>query len=282
MWQFVSITIRLLIQNLGFPSASMKTPLYDPNADPNDRYKLGWGKNAGQAARFYKGIPRQWLEKAEKEEKAKEAAAAAALATQVQNRGSNIAERQVVSCKTPKGLGDESRATRKPSTGTVSWPCQTGSATTSAQRPDIVPLLGGKISNDNLSTVLSMPNSFNPIWTEPGAVPRNEEVGWPTQQEMNQDGDARARRDGGLRRFMPLPRRNHVDPRLAHTSDALALKPGDRVPWNLREVTGERWDLHEYQRQIERIYPEPAEEVSFEEAPESIRALIDEIDEMTG
>lgn len=147
---------------------------------------------------------------------------------------------------------------------------------------------------DGLSAVLALPSSFNNIWTSPG-VPVGEQADWPTAQEYAQGGDNRIRKGEEFRRFLPVPRRNTLDKRLVNeygqfapiggpgASSSAAQPPqsqtqGPEVPWKMREVLGERWDLNRHERHEDKHNSTPAEEIALEDAPPQIQDLIAEID----
>ena len=147
-----------------------------------------------------------------------------------------------------------------------------------------------------------MPTSFNDIWTSPH-LPPEERVDWPTAQQLTLDGDNRIRKGEEFRRFLPMPRKNTLDPRLAAkfrrgNGKAVETAPGmehqpygvaasadrgrrevDEVPWAMRQIVGERWDLHHYERHEEKYGMEISQYIAHEEAPNQIRRLIAEIDE---
>jgi len=152
-------------------------------------------------------------------------------------------------------------------------------------------------STDGLSAVLALPSSFNSIWGSPD-IPVGERVDWPTAQEYYQEGDNRIRKGEEFRRFLPVPRRNTMDPRAAQNpadfahvvQSAKAQTPampctdgegdtrGPQIPWQMREMVGERWDLNAHRRYDMNYNSIPAEEISLKEAPLQIQELIEDID----
>ncbi|KAK4152023.1 hypothetical protein C8A00DRAFT_35289 [Chaetomidium leptoderma] len=92
---------------------------------------------------------------------------------------------------------------------------------------------------------------------------------WPSIAELTSEGDGRIKHQhqnnhhndiamadmslsssGQLGRFLPVPRlQGVVDPRLGYTPEEVAAwlgaeSEGGVVPWEVRMMVGERWDLH--------------------------------------
>lgn len=118
---------------------------------------------------------------------------------------------------------------------------------------------------DGLSAVLALPSIFNNIWPTSG-VPVGEQADWPTAQDHKREADLRARNGEGTRHCLPVPRRNTLDERAVTQDGQIApvygrpvrasraaafdanqvpgYPRGAHLPWGLREMLGERWDLN--------------------------------------
>ncbi|KAK0635019.1 hypothetical protein B0T17DRAFT_502610 [Bombardia bombarda] len=165
-----------------------------------------------------------------------------------------------------------------------------------APAPDVpvAALLGNRIGQDGLSPVLARPNPFNAAGSA-NTIPTCERVDWPCTAQFSQDGEGRVKQtdhstilaqtcSGPTGRLLPVPRRNCVNFRLVSLatafSEAEAHYDGHQqdVPWSLRLIVGDRWDLHMEMRNNGRGACGNTEQIAMEDAHEGIKGLIASMD----
>ncbi len=104
-----------------------------------------------------------------------------------------------------------------------------------------------------------------------------DDVGWPCAKELKANGDDR-QKVGNFGRFFPPPRMNHPDPRQLQYLSQSFSDHHHTIPYDLKEIVGERWDWLPWDDQ-EMLRAQPVEEIHMAHLNDWTRGLLGDIDD---